>query len=96
MVPAPGQGAIAVQSRIENQNLFQALSDPDTESSVKIERTVLTSFGGGCQVALGAHHSQLDDRLYFFHEKCGIVSSIINDRTQTEWIDELIAWTSKK
>jgi hydroxymethylbilane synthase len=96
MVPAPGQGAIAIQSRIGDQNLFQPLSDPGTESSVKIERTVLTSFGGGCQVALGAYHSQLDDRLYFFHEKCGIVSSIINGRTQAEWIDELIAWTSKK
>jgi hydroxymethylbilane synthase len=96
MVPAPGQGAIAIESRTEDKDIFQKLSDSDTERSVEIERTVLTSFGGGCQVALGAYHSQLDGRLHFFHEKCGIVSSIINGRTQKEWIDELIAWTSKK
>ena len=96
MVPAPGQGAIAIQSRIEDSNLFQQLSDPGTEHSVEIERTVLTSFGGGCQVALGAHHSQLNDRLYFFHEKCGIQSSLLNGRSETQWIDELIAWTSNK
>jgi hydroxymethylbilane synthase len=96
MVPAPGQGAIAIQSRLEDKNLFQQLSDRGTEYSVKIERDVLTSFGGGCQVALGAHHSQHDDRLYFFHEKCGIQSSLLNGRTKKEWIDELITWTNSK
>ena len=96
MVPAPGQGAIAIQSRKEDQNLFGQLSDSVTENSVKIERAVLTAFGGGCQVALGAYYSQLDDRLYFYHEKCGIKSSIINERSRAEWIDELIAWISSE
>jgi len=96
MVPAPGQGAIAIQSRIEDQNLFQQLSDPGTEHSVKIERAVLTSFGGGCQVSLGAHRCQFDDHLYFFHEKCGIQSTLLSGRNQTEWISELIAWTINK
>ena len=96
MVPAPGQGAIAIQSRIEDKNLFRQISDFLTEDSVKIERTVLSAFGGGCQVALGAHHSQLDGRLYFFHEKCGIQSCTIHERSEKEWINELILWTSKK
>lgn len=96
MVPAPGQGAIAIQSRTEDKNLFQQVSDSGTESSVAIERTVLTSFGGGCQVALGAYHSQLDDRLYFFHEKCGIQSSVVNGRAQAEWVDDLFAWTTSR
>ena len=96
MVPAPGQGAIAIQSRTEDKDIFQKLSDSDTERSVEIERIVLTSFGGGCQVALGAHHSQLDGNLHFFHEKCGIRSSLLNGRKETEWIEELISWTSSE
>ena len=75
MVPAPGQGAIAIQSRTEDKDIFQKLSDSDTERSVEIERTVLTSFGGGCQVALGATILSLMD-LSLFHEKCGIRSSL--------------------
>ena len=96
MVPAPGQGAIAIQSRTEDKDIFQKLSDSDTERSVKIERTVLTALGGGCQVALGAHYSQPDDRLYFFHENCGIQSGLLNGRKETDWVDELITWTSSK
>ena len=96
MVPAPGQGAIAIQARAKEKALFAPVNDPETEEAVLIERSVLSAFGGGCQVALGAHFCKKQGVLYFFHEACGIKSLKINKRDQEDWISELIEWTKKK
>ena len=95
MVPAPGQGAIAVQARSEDRSLFQKISDQATEHAVRIERSILTAFGGGCQVALGAHYSKVDDQLSFFHEKCGIKKLSLIGKVESDWKKELIEWTTK-
>jgi len=95
MVPAPGQGAIAVQARSEDRSLFQKISDQATEHAVRIERSILTAFGGGCQVALGAHYSKVDDQLSFFHEKCGIKELSLRGKVESDWMRELIEWTTK-
>ena len=95
MVPAPGQGAIAVQARSEDRSLFQKISDQATEHAVRIERSILTAFGGGCQVALGAHYSKVDDQLSFFHEKCGIKKLSLMGKVESDWKKELIEWTTK-
>ena len=96
MVPAPGQGAIAIQARTEQEELFLKINDLETANAVSIERVVLRAFGGGCQVALGAHYSASMDKLSFFHQKCGIKSLKIAGRKQSDWIDELIQWTLSK
>lgn len=70
MVPAPGQAAIAIQVRSEESEKFAILNHAETSRAVRIERSILEQFGGGCQVALGVHVSQ--NTLYFFHENCGI------------------------
>ncbi len=59
LLPAPGQGAIAVETRLENNNLlFEAalknIHHPDTELCVTAERLLLHYLGGGCHMALGA------------------------------------------
>jgi len=95
MVPAPGQGAIAVQARSEERSLFQKISNQTTEHAVRIERSILTAFGGGCQVALGAHYSKVDDQLIFFHEKCGIKKLSLIGKVESDWKKELIEWTTK-
>jgi len=95
MVPAPGQGAIAVQARSEERSLFQKISNQTTEHAVRIERSILTAFGGGCQVALGAHYSKVDDQLSFFHEKCGIKKFSLIGKVESDWKKELIEWTTK-
>jgi len=95
MVPAPGQGAIAVQARSEERSLFQKISNQTTEHAVRIERSILTAFGGGCQVALGAHYSKVDDQLSFFHEKCGIKKLSLIGKVESDWKKELIEWTTK-
>lgn len=56
MLPAPGQGAIAVETRAGDRTveLLQALHDPVTSRCVEAERLVLKHLGGGCHLALGA------------------------------------------
>lgn len=58
MCPAVGQGALAIETRIDKGPGFQAarsLSDNRTAICVAAERALLESLGGGCQVPLGAH-----------------------------------------
>jgi hydroxymethylbilane synthase len=57
MLPAPGQGALAVQCRDDAalQALLAPLDDPDTRAAVEAERAFLGSLGGGCSVPVAAH-----------------------------------------
>jgi hydroxymethylbilane synthase len=57
MLPAPAQGALAVQCRAEDEELrrvLAALDDAATRRAVEAERTVLHVLGGGCSVPVGA------------------------------------------
>lgn len=56
-LPAPGQGAIAVEVRsddAETAGIFSMLHDAETDAAVRAEREVLRASGGGCHLALGA------------------------------------------
>ncbi|MCL4133468.1 UNVERIFIED_CONTAM: hypothetical protein GTU68_020930 [Idotea baltica] len=58
MVPAPAQGAIAVQTRIDDielRRLLKELHQPDVSQLTNIERGVLRAMDGGCQLPLGVH-----------------------------------------
>jgi|TARA_B100001093_G_scaffold187177_1_gene179788 hydroxymethylbilane synthase len=87
MVPAPGQAAIAVQTRKEDEEKFSVLGHPETEKAVCLERMVLESMGGGCQVAVGAYSDECLFR--FFHEKTGFLKLGL-DCSDKELTDELI------
>jgi uroporphyrinogen-III synthase len=55
--PAPGQGAIAVQVRSDDERmlaLVAAIDDPDTHLAVEAERSFLSASGGGCRAPIGA------------------------------------------
>lgn len=57
-LPAPGQGALAVQIRErdgEIGRIVATLHDPLTAVAVQAERTVLARLEGGCQVPIGAN-----------------------------------------
>lgn len=56
MLPAPGQGAVAVETREGDPagELASLLHDPVTASCVEAERGLLRRLGGGCHLALGA------------------------------------------
>lgn len=60
MIPAPGQGALAVEvavSDTEVGELVASLNDPECEAAVTAERSFLRAFGGGCSAPIGAFAS---------------------------------------
>jgi hydroxymethylbilane synthase len=57
MLPAPGQGALAVQCRADDKetlSLLSALEDAPTRAAVTAERQFLLDLGGGCAVPVAA------------------------------------------
>ena len=57
MLPAPGQGALAVQCRADDEEtlrLLAAIHDPLTYAAVSAERAFLSGLGGGCSLPIGA------------------------------------------
>jgi hydroxymethylbilane synthase len=69
MVPAVGQGAIAVQCRETDAAKFAAVFDGPTMRSVTVERAFQNALGGGCHTAFAAHVA--GDTLHLFHENIG-------------------------
>lgn len=59
MLPAPGQGALAVQCRDEAdlRDLLKPLIDMETWLAVTAERSFLAALGGGCAVPVAAFSS---------------------------------------
>jgi hydroxymethylbilane synthase len=58
MLPAPGQGALAIQCRADDQttlSLLAALEDDSTRKAVTAERAFLSGLGGGCFVPVAAY-----------------------------------------
>lgn len=58
VIPAVGQGALAVECRAHDEEvlgLVVRLNDRDTERAVRAERAFLHRLNGGCQVPLGAY-----------------------------------------
>jgi hydroxymethylbilane synthase len=57
-LPAPGQGAMAIEIRSGRDELMQLLAPlnhADTENAVRAERQLSRSFGGSCQIPLAAY-----------------------------------------
>lgn len=58
MLPAPGQGALAVECRTEDRamtDLVALVDDPGSRAAVTAERTVLAELQAGCSAPLGAY-----------------------------------------
>jgi hydroxymethylbilane synthase len=58
MLPAPGQGALAIQCRADDQttlSLLAALDDELMRKAVTAERAFLSGLGGGCAVPVAAY-----------------------------------------
>lgn len=69
MVPAVGQGAIAVQCRRDEVEMYSEFLDKATKWAVEIERKFLGLLGGGCHAAFAGHY--VDGILHVYHERCG-------------------------
>jgi hydroxymethylbilane synthase len=63
MLPAPGQGALAVQCRaddLETLELLAPIHDPVTAAAVLAERAFLSGLGGGCALPIAAFAEKQD------------------------------------
>lgn len=64
LTPAPGQGALGLETRADDQETIaavRALNCADTEFATQAERHVLQALGGGCQLPLGAFVHRVDE-----------------------------------
>lgn len=58
MLPAPGQGALAVQCRHSDKrtrDLLAAIENPEVLEAITAERTFLNALGGGCATPVAAY-----------------------------------------
>jgi hydroxymethylbilane synthase len=77
MLPAPGQGALAIQCRADDQttlSLLAKLEDESTRRCVTAERAFLTGLGGGCSVPVAAY-AKVEDQKSKVVRLTGLVSS---------------------
>ena len=66
VLPAPGQGALALEVReadAEVRELIGVLDDPVTRQAAGAERAFLRGLGGGCDVPIGAYAWRESDEL---------------------------------
>ncbi len=67
MLPAPGQGALGVQCRSNDEetlSLLDEIIDPTTYLCVKAERAFLQALGGGCSLPVAARAIEADGELH--------------------------------
>ena len=53
-IPAPCQGIIAIETRLDVPEGIRGLNDADADESFRAERALVAALGGGCQLPLGA------------------------------------------
>ena len=56
MLPEAGQGALAMQVRLGEEELVAVADDPETRRRVEAERRCVAAVGGGCLAPVAAHH----------------------------------------
>lgn len=75
LIPAAGQGAIAIEARQNDAEiavLLEKITDRDTLRAVTAERFVLGALEGGCQVPMGIH-AEIDGDVM---DLCAFVASL--------------------
>ncbi len=63
MLPAPGQGALAVECRADERELaalLEAVTDPASRAAVTAERSLLEALEAGCSAPVGAYAAGLE------------------------------------
>jgi hydroxymethylbilane synthase len=97
--PAPGQGALAIQTRTADLalELCSALNDRLTAECVRCERAVLAALGGGCQLPVGVFAEAVDESLCVraavlsLDGRRAVHKEMIGPRTNPEQVGALIA-----
>lgn len=67
IIPAVGQGALAVEIRADDDKTFDSvnfLNDEKTCAAVKVERDFMRTVQGGCQIPVGVYAEIADDKIF--------------------------------
>ena len=56
LLPEAGQGALALQVRVGEEEVVAQANDPETLRRVEAERACVAAIGGGCLAPIAAHH----------------------------------------
>ncbi len=89
VIPAPGQGALAIECRASDgatREVLALLSDIETEIAVACERGVMKTVGGNCNVPFGAHAARKDGELHLLAFLAGA------DGKSPRRIERKVAW----
>jgi len=89
MLPAVGQGALAVEARANDQKVLRLLApleDPMTRITTSAERGLLARLEGGCQVPVGALATLAEGRLLTLRGLVGAVDGgrVVRDVIEAE------------
>lgn len=95
MLPAPGQGALAVQCRADDETvraLLAVLDDPDARVPTTAERAFLAGLGGGCAAPIAALGQALEVAGRRRLQLQGLVarldgSRVVRVEAQGDWAD---------
>lgn len=91
MLPAVGQGAIALEIREGDQEvskLLEVLEDVRTRAEVLAERSMLKILGGGCQVPIGAFAACRENELILSAIVANLDGSLVIRGEKTGLVEE--------
>jgi hydroxymethylbilane synthase len=63
LIPAAGQGALAIESRPEMAQQLEHLVDRETDACVRAERDLTKALDASCNTPVGAHARKLDEEI---------------------------------
>ncbi len=80
MLPAPGQGALAVETRAQGSEfeLLRGLHDEGAARTVTAERRLLQLLGGGCHLPLGCLATEEEDGSLRLQAVLGVVDEAVS------------------
>ena len=91
-VPAPAQGVLGLQIRqgdLETQAIGSQLNHPDVAAKIAIERGVLQSLEGGCQLPLGVYFGT--EKIYAAHASNATIAASFFEFETSASIAEITA-----
>jgi hydroxymethylbilane synthase len=77
-IPAPGQGALAIQTRQNDTELCQLVSkleDRNATITAKTERRILAGLHGGCSIPLGVHCRIKNETIHIHAILCNLAAT---------------------
>ncbi|MFD0867471.1 hypothetical protein ACFQ06_16880, partial [Tessaracoccus lubricantis] len=95
ILPAPGQGALALECRQDDEAVaaeLSALEDAATRVAVEAERVVLENLGGGCAAPIAAHghDGELDAGVFALDGRRSVTARVtLSERAGTIAAEEL-------